>query len=101
MNKCDSLPELEEMITEVKCRLQLADGNHQLLSQELDSIDGKDFRLYSPLSIPVRGHGGCSRVNKETSLVLKSGLWSEGFTTTSIDLSGIGTHDSLRANQAL
>jgi len=47
------------------------------------------WNLYSILLIPVRGHGVCSLVNRETLLELRSDLRSDAHPATTIDFSGI------------
>jgi len=45
---------------------------------------------------PVRGRGVCSLVNKETLLELRSKLRLDALPVTTIEFSGIWTHNSLR-----
>jgi len=45
---------------------------------------------------PVLGRGGCSLVNRETVLELRSELRSDALPATTIGFSGIRTHDSPR-----
>ena len=56
------------------------------------------WSLYSTLLIPVLGRGVFYLVNREILLELGSKSRSDALSATTIDLSGIRTHDSLRAN---
>ena len=54
--------------------------------------------MFSTLLISVRDSAVCSLVNWETLLKQGSELRSNGLPVTTVDFSGIRTHDSLRAN---
>ena len=57
------------------------------------------FRLFLTLLTPSRGHAVRPLVNGEILLELGSELRSVAFPATLIDISGIRTHDSLRASR--
>ena len=54
--------------------------------------------VYTP-DTPCTGRGVCSLVNRVTLLKLRSELRFDALPATTIDFSGIRTHNLLRANQ--
>jgi len=69
---------------------------HGVISTLLISVQGHG--VISTLLIPVWCHGVCSLINGETLLEVRSELRSDALLATTIDFSGIRTHDSLCAN---
>ena len=57
------------------------------------------FCLYSKSLFPMRGHGICSPINRETLLELRSELGLDAHPATIADFSGVLAHDTSQVNR--